>query len=84
MISSLIYRPGYSNASNEGQKFAANDAYFPLKMAVGQDIVNFRRDFVIARKVRRIVEISIVRKRKRRETLFFFLYNSIWWFPAVY
>ena len=47
-----LHRPGYSSVSTEGQKSAANDSYFSLKMAIGQDIVNFRRDFIIARKVR--------------------------------
>ena len=47
-----LHRPGYNNASNEGQKSAANDAYFSLRMNVGQDIINFRRDFIMARQVR--------------------------------
>ena len=31
-----LHRPGYSNASSEGQKSAANDAYFSLRMNAGQ------------------------------------------------
>ena len=48
-----LHRPGYNIASTEGQKSAANDAYFSLKMKIGQDLVEFRRDFVMARAVRK-------------------------------